>query len=85
MGPSDLEAHRRGIWVGGADAKIRRALVGAMDLALLPTFLGDPVMASRILCCQFLVLRCRKGSGQLRGLCTERGAVAGQVCIIADF
>jgi hypothetical protein len=56
MGSSSFEAHRRRVRISSADAKIRRLLVGAMDLSLLSAFLCDPVMASGVVCRQFLML-----------------------------
>src|SRR5258708_1331318 len=71
MGASSFEAHRRGIRISGADPKIGRALIGATDFSLLSTFLCDPVMASGVLCRQFLVLCLREEDRQRRGPPTE--------------
>src|SRR6266700_2497337 len=71
MRSSPFEAHWCGIRISGADAKICRALIGATDLSLLSTFLRDPVMASRVLCRQVLVLALRKDDRQRRGPRTE--------------
>src|SRR5258708_29589173 len=67
MSSPSFEAHWRGVGVGGADPKIRRPLIGATDLSLLSTFLGDPIMASRVLRHQFLAFFLREGGGQKQG------------------
>src|SRR5258708_7973872 len=54
MESSSLEAHGRGIGIGGADTEGSRPLIGPIHLSLLPTFLRDPVVSSRILLRQFL-------------------------------
>src|SRR5437879_5819197 len=75
VGSSSFEAHRRGVRIGGADPKIRRSLIGATDLALLSTFLCDPVMASCVFCRQFLSLSLREDYGKRSR--RERGSFQG--------
>src|ERR1019366_1152383 len=67
-----FEAHWCGIRIGGTDPKICCSFIGATDLALLPTFLLDPVMASSVLCRQFFVPLLRQDDRQWRGFRTER-------------
>lgn len=56
MSSSSLEAHGRRIRISGADPNVRRALLGTVDLALLPPFLGDPVVPGGVLRRKFLAL-----------------------------
>jgi hypothetical protein len=51
-----FEAHGSRIRIGGADFEVRRPKVVAMNLPLLSTLLRDPVVPSRILGSQFLLL-----------------------------
>src|SRR6266704_1333741 len=85
VGSSSFEAHRRGIRIRGADAKIGCPLIGATDRSLLSTFLRDPVMASCVLRRQFPVLCLREDDRQRCGLCTQGGfwLVFGKWCLIA--
>jgi len=53
---SCLEAHRRCIRISGADPNVRRPLIGTTYLALLPPFLGDPVVSGSVLHRKFLTL-----------------------------
>ena len=64
--PTALEAHRRSIRVGGADPLIGAALIEAVNLALLPTFLPDPVVLCREFGFEFLALWLGEDNGQRR-------------------
>src|SRR5689334_16565945 len=65
-----FEAHGRRIRIARTDAKVRRAVVGPMNVSLLPPFLGDPVISGGILRRQFFTLyrlRGRRGEAQALG------------------
>jgi hypothetical protein len=58
---SPLQAHRRGIRIGSADPKISSPLVDTVDISLLSTLFGDPVVAHRVFGLKFLSLWFREG------------------------
>src|SRR5689334_17120311 len=62
-----FETHGGGIGIRGADPQVRCPLVGAMDFALGPTLLSNPIMSSRVVSSQFLTLRLGNGWGERKG------------------
>jgi len=64
MRASPFQPHRCRIRIGGADFEVRRPLIKAMHLSLLPTLLRDPIMSRRILTRQFLFLCLGEDDGE---------------------
>ena len=64
MRASSFQSHRGRVRISGADFEVRRALVKAMHLPLLPTFLRDPVVPRRILVSKIFLLFFGEVDGQ---------------------
>src|SRR5258708_246523 len=72
MGSTSLEAHRRGIRIGGTDPKVSSWWIRTMHISLLPPTFRNPVMPGGIFFCEFLPLCLGECCGQWGGKQTSR-------------